>query len=474
MSLKTTALLLLTLCVCFLRRADASYAPRTSMRDQGCIVVQISDLRSAYLQRAGIVRYDESNRTADGLRKQLQQHFDVVLTLLSLATPSSIETAAARLEAADDHVWSDQERAASRHILLMARGVQLQRLAAYRDRGSFPLNEGQSAHPAPIFVDRHGTACAVGHLMRCSGWSDAVDAIRKSNNLVYVPDAPHSEIAAWVMTSGLTFEEAALIQPGYYWPLAPYDASNYEPGQSALDKDGLRFSNFKLQAQNYTILPTHAIVPTNTGNTPTISGLGLATAKGDIHTPGFYDYPSHITNGTNWMAIGGSNSNVQSPRHSLNASAAVGKGQMVLISFDVAATASDQLIDRISETDDSYWQGFQSSDGDYPPPASTVYSLQTTASDGATTLALLNSDQTRRGSYTQTFAARQQLSVEAGIWLQDGVKLNTFMLDFNLVNVPEPTLGFLAATLLFAMSALRKAHHSIHPSERSTARFHRL
>src|SRR5207244_2840842 len=227
---------------------------RTQSHDQPCIVLNISDLRSAYLQRAAVVWYDESNRTPDGLRQQLQQHFDVVLSLLSFATPDSIEIAVVRLEAADDHSWSACKRTAWRQKLLAARRVQLQRLAAYRDRGLFPLNEGQSAQPAPIFVDRHGTACAVGHLMRCSGWSDEVDSIQQSNNLVYVPDATQSAVAAWVLTSGLTFEEAALVQPGYPWQLGQFDASAYQPGAPALEKDGLRYSNFKLHARNFSML----------------------------------------------------------------------------------------------------------------------------------------------------------------------------------------------------------------------------
>jgi hypothetical protein len=61
--------------------------------------LEIADLRSAFLQRAGIVRYDESNRTPEGLRQQLEGHFDVVLSLLRFATANSIEIAVVRLEA---------------------------------------------------------------------------------------------------------------------------------------------------------------------------------------------------------------------------------------------------------------------------------------------------------------------------------------------------------------------------------------
>ena len=55
--------------------------------------------------------------------------------------------------------------------------------------------------------------------MRESGWGEAVDAIQDANNLVYVTDVHHGVLVDWVLISGLTKEEAALIQPGYEPPL---------------------------------------------------------------------------------------------------------------------------------------------------------------------------------------------------------------------------------------------------------------
>jgi len=44
-------------------------------------------------------------------------------------------------------------------IDLSAEAKVAELIAAYRDRGQFPLNEGQADHPVPIFVDAHDTAC---------------------------------------------------------------------------------------------------------------------------------------------------------------------------------------------------------------------------------------------------------------------------------------------------------------------------
>src|SRR5437016_5139987 len=110
MTSKVTVLLFVALLATVLQRADASYAVRTPSHQESCVVLKLSDLRSAYLQREGVVSYDKSSTTPDGLRQQLQRHFDVVLSLLSLATPDSIDIAVDRLEGADDHSWTAEER----------------------------------------------------------------------------------------------------------------------------------------------------------------------------------------------------------------------------------------------------------------------------------------------------------------------------------------------------------------------------
>jgi hypothetical protein len=180
----------------------------------------------------------------------LQDHFDVVLALLYLSTGASIETALNRLEVSQSTAWSKSDRAAWRKRLLAARCVQLRRLTEYRERGLFPINDGQAPDSLPIFVDGHDTACAVGHLMRISGCQASVAVIAGSDNYVYVPDVERGSIADWILTSGLTLEEAALIQPAYPWiprgtaPI-PDDAIEITPGWSGVFRD-LRFSNFRI------------------------------------------------------------------------------------------------------------------------------------------------------------------------------------------------------------------------------------
>jgi hypothetical protein len=237
---------------------------RANARDPS-ILLRTSELRSAYLVRAGVVSYDTTDRSRQGLERQLQRHFDVVIGLLLAATPHSIEMALARLETADDHTWSKAKRSDRREKLLAMRYVQLRRLAGYRDRGLFPLNEGQSIQPVPIFVDEHDTACAVGQLMRWSGWDEDVSSINQSNNFVYVPDVSGGPINEWILDSGLTIEEAALIQPGYGWmytrPAIPHDAMTPLRAHWSHAVGDLRFSDFKL------------FNGVDNGNTPAVNAL---------------------------------------------------------------------------------------------------------------------------------------------------------------------------------------------------------
>lgn len=469
--------------VLFLQSANASYQPQPQRDNSHVVVLKTSDLRSAYLQRAGIVHYDPSNMSPDGLRSQLQRHFDVVLGLLLVSTPRSIETALVRLEAADDHTWSDEERADWRNKLATNRYLQMQRLAAYRDAGRFPLNEGQAKHSVPIFVDQHDTACAVGHLMRLSGFTSDVAKIQKANNLVYVPDAVRSAITSWALTSGLTWEEAALIQPGYEW-YGEYNASNYEPLELTLEKNGLRFENFQLTAANYRKVsipidpddpdlppPTCGPGPVGpcfvltTGTVPSLNGLGLLTGKGFYSYQGF-QFPKHTPDGTHWLAIAGKTELPQQPQllHNLQATAAENRGQLVTIQFDVSAIAENQRINGISESSYLAQGGFRDPLTFNVPDA--IYYLKTTARDGITNLASLSINESTpalgysQKTDTKSFAAKQKISVTANLWLLDGVAIDTFLLDFNVVNVPEPATAIMAMIGLLAIVAPRRHRRS--------------
>lgn len=94
----------------------------------------------------------------------------------------------------------------------------LEKLDRYADRGRFPQNFVLS-YRNPVFIDPHGTACAVGQLIIESGHWDLAERISAEMNLHYVLDMSTSalwpEIAAWANANGFTAEELAWIQPAY-------------------------------------------------------------------------------------------------------------------------------------------------------------------------------------------------------------------------------------------------------------------
>lgn len=111
-----------------------------------------------------------------------------------------------RLRAKDASDLSPEQR--------RARERNLDRLREYWKRGVFPHNvhaEGKT----PVFIDDDGRHCAVGYLMKESGWDDEAQAIASRENLARLPEMESPEVEQWVEQSGLTAKEATLIQPSY-------------------------------------------------------------------------------------------------------------------------------------------------------------------------------------------------------------------------------------------------------------------
>ena len=200
-------------------------------------------LKSAYLLRENLVGWAGTEPTVTAIRTALQSHFDAVLERLTSQEKSSIELALTRLETYRGKTWSSSQREFWRSELTRYRRLNVDRLARYRDRGLFPQNEGHADFSVPIFVDRHDTACAVGHLMRESGWVGEVAWIANVDLMVYAPDAYSGPLIRWAMYSGLTLEEAALIQPAYPPPNQHFFTELMANG--SLEVDGIRIENFQ-------------------------------------------------------------------------------------------------------------------------------------------------------------------------------------------------------------------------------------
>lgn len=102
---------------------------------------------------------------------------------------------------------------------LEARRATLAWLDEYRAAGVFPHNHVRPGERVPVFVDPHGTPCAVGYLLLRSGEYELVEEIVRTHNLIRVPELRDDpRVSTWLEARGLTLEEAALIQPSYSPP----------------------------------------------------------------------------------------------------------------------------------------------------------------------------------------------------------------------------------------------------------------
>lgn len=96
-----------------------------------------------------------------------------------------------------------------------ARRAHLDRLRAYREAGVFPHNH-VAAVRVPVFIDEHGTRCAMAHLIESSGGGDVVARVARERNGAYVRElTDEPELVAWLEQSGISLAEAGRVQPAY-------------------------------------------------------------------------------------------------------------------------------------------------------------------------------------------------------------------------------------------------------------------
>lgn len=119
-----------------------------------------------------------------------------------------LATVEAELLAADVSDLTAAQRAARAHHIVVLR--------EYRAAGVFPHNHTVADRRVPVFVDEHGTHCAVGYLLARDGRHEVVERVRATRNTATVPElADDPDLVAWLAEAGLTLDEAARIQPWY-------------------------------------------------------------------------------------------------------------------------------------------------------------------------------------------------------------------------------------------------------------------
>lgn len=95
-----------------------------------------------------------------------------------------------------------------------SREKMLTLLDGYRLAGKFPMNYYRHER-IPVFIDEHGTHCAVGYLMMMTGEEEMAQRISRTDNYAWVKDIHDPGVAAWQEASGLSVENLKLIQGAY-------------------------------------------------------------------------------------------------------------------------------------------------------------------------------------------------------------------------------------------------------------------
>jgi hypothetical protein len=80
----------------------------------------------------------------------------------------------------------------------------------YRVAGVYPADA--RGNPTSVFVDANGVRCPMAELVHKSGRDDLVNAVRQEGNGVRLADVHTGPLHDWMLASGLTQEEIAMVQ----------------------------------------------------------------------------------------------------------------------------------------------------------------------------------------------------------------------------------------------------------------------
>ncbi|MFK7927225.1 MAG: hypothetical protein AB8H79_03505 [Myxococcota bacterium] len=130
-------------------------------------------------------------------------------TATAVELSAIIEPAALTQAVAVDHSASWEAH------LRQQRQAKMARLQAYSNQGVFPEDPTADGF-FHSFLDLNGTPCAVADLMWNSGAVDLVQQTAATQNDVVLSEVADGPLVDWMLTSGLTREEVAVIQePGF-------------------------------------------------------------------------------------------------------------------------------------------------------------------------------------------------------------------------------------------------------------------
>ena len=142
----------------------------------------------------------------------------------------------------------------------------------YWTNGVFPKNYDYADQRKPCFIDKDGTICAVGYLLEQTTSRQVADYINSKHKYDELLAMNNSTVDNWVLTSGLTKEECAMIQPAYGSTPVSYNHITPAYGISSSILGGL----------NLSLNTINGIQIGNGAPNKTVSIIGLITGAGQI------------------------------------------------------------------------------------------------------------------------------------------------------------------------------------------------
>lgn len=132
----------------------------------------------------------------------------IAMALLCAAPASAKTTMTINIDSLAEQV--DHAEAWRAHLAAQ-RAVHIDRLRAYADAGTFPLND-ETPGLLNIFVDEQGRRCAMANLIWLDGERALVSATARTHNGIRLGEVTDGPLMDWITTSGLTREEVAFVQ----------------------------------------------------------------------------------------------------------------------------------------------------------------------------------------------------------------------------------------------------------------------
>ncbi len=91
------------------------------------------------------------------------------------------------------------------------RAEMITALERYEQAGVFPIDP-KTSYPVSELRDERGVRCPMAELIFQSGRGDLVDAAVRTNNKLRLADVHSGPLFAWMLDSGLTVPEIAMVQ----------------------------------------------------------------------------------------------------------------------------------------------------------------------------------------------------------------------------------------------------------------------